>query len=73
MCNCNYNYTGFNFKCGYRPITMRTINDKEELAKYLKLQYCHFFVRLTRKAYIARHNFKGTVTGGITEQIVAAQ
>ena len=52
---------------------MRTINDKEELAKYLKLQYCHFFVRLTRKAYIARHNFKGTVTGGITEQIVAAQ
>jgi len=31
------------------------------------------FVRLRQKAYISRHNFKGTVTGGVTERIVGAQ
>jgi hypothetical protein len=46
---------------------------QEELAKYLNCNIVIFFVRLRRKAYIARHNFKGTVTRGITERIVAAQ
>ena len=64
--NCNYGYKGFNFNCGYRSITVNTAKSKEELEKYLNCNVVTFFVSL-------RHNFKGTLTGGVTERIVAAQ
>ena len=73
LSDCNYSYKGFNLKCGYRPITLNIAKSKEELEKYLNCNVVTFFECLRQKANIARHNFKGTVTGGITERIVAAQ